>query len=131
LLQEAAFPDVEDVLLDLLGSALGSAATVVTALPADMTQPVVKVNRTGGPTDLHTDYPTVVMQSYAPNRDTAWSNARLVQQVILAARRKSVTDGQIDRTKVIVGLSQPPYDDPNVFRVTGTYGLTLRRPRTS
>jgi hypothetical protein len=125
VLLEAPFPDAEDVALDLFATV----APTYTALPVDLSQPVISVHCAGGPTDLHTYDPTVVVQCYAPDRDTAWVNARQCLQILLSAVRKSLPSGQIDRTWVIAGLQQPPYDDPAVFRVTGTYGLSFRRPR--
>lgn len=131
------YPDVEQVVVNLLNSNLNLLAvgtTAVTALPPNITAPVLEVHRVGGHTDLHTDAPTIVVQSYAPNidgaaapRQTAWTNAMQVVQIVLAARRR-VVDGQlIDRTGVAVGPQEVPYSNANIRRVTATYTFTFRR----
>lgn len=123
----ALYPDAEQVVLDLLEQV----APTVTALSGDITAPVIAVARAGGPADLITDAARIVVGSYAPDRATAWNNARLCQQIILAARNKSVNGVQIDHTGVLLGLQQLPYGNPNEFHVTGTYEVTFRRPRTT
>lgn len=121
------FPDAEQVGLDLLEQV----APTVTALSGDLTEPVISVARAGGPADLITDAATIVVGSYATDRNTAWANARRCQQIILAARNLTVNGAHIDHTAVLTGLQQLPYGNPDEFHVTGTYRFTFRRPRTT
>lgn len=118
------YPDAEQVALDLLEAI----APTVTALPPDITAPVIKCARVGGIADRFDDDATVVVGSYALDRATAWANARAAQQVIIAARGQYVNGAQVDTPSVLVGLQQLPYS-PTVFHVTGTYRMTFRRPR--
>lgn len=124
MLVQPNWPDVEDVMIAMLSSV----ATTVTVLPPDMTQPVIQVNRVGGPADLITDTPTVVVGCYAPDRATAMANAKACQQIVLASRRKRFADGVVDTASVVAGIQTIPYEDPNVKRVIATYRLAFRRP---
>lgn len=124
----ALYPDAEQAVLDLLEQV---GPPTVTALSGDITAPVIKVSRAGGVPDLHTDTATIVVGSYAPDRNTAWTNARTCQQIILAARNQTVNGVLIDRTAVLTGLQQLPYGNPDEFHVTCTYRFTFRRPRNS
>lgn len=121
------YPDAEQVALDLLEQV----APTLTALSGDITEPVICVSRAGGTPDLITDVASIVVGSYAPDRNTAWDNARQCQQIVLAARNLTVNDAHIDHTGVLTGLQQLPYGNPDEFHVTCTYQFTFRRPRTT
>lgn len=139
MLLQPVFPDAEAVVVALLGlpdnlALLATGTTPVTTLPPNFTTPVLQVHRVGGHTDLHTDMPTIVVQSYAPDvngtgRATAWANALQVVQIVQAARRSVVNGTLIDRTDVAVGPQEVSYS-PTVKRVTATYSFTFRRPLT-
>lgn len=121
------YPDAEQVVLDLLEQV----APTVTALGGDITEPVICIARAGGPADLITDAASIVVGSYAPDRNTAWDNARLCQQIVLAARNLTVNGAHIDHTAVLTGLQQLPYGNPDEFHVTCSYQFTFRRSRTT
>lgn len=142
------WPDAELVVMALLDSV----GTTVTATDG-VTEPVIRINRTGGDDDRITDRPVIEVACFAPDRaatgdqqpavpgrELAWAMAEQCRQVILAARRTVVTytdkDGReitalIDNARTATPPDQLPYGNENVRTVVATYVLAMRRLRTA
>jgi hypothetical protein len=129
--QLAPFADAEAVVMALLAS-LG---TTVSTTPAQITSPIIRVERVGGADDLVTDYPRIdvsVLYPIAQDGDTAaaWTLAELCRQTMLAARNTTVSGALIDNCENATPPQLLPWDDPNLRLISATYQLALRRPRT-
>jgi hypothetical protein len=127
----APFADAEAIVMTLL-SPLG--ATVSTT-PAQITSPIIRVERVGGSDDLFTDYPRVdvsVLYPIAQDGDTAaaWTLAEQCRQAMLAARNTTVDGALIDNCENATPPQLLPWDNPQLRLISATYQLALRRPRT-
>lgn len=127
MLVQPDWPDVEAVAMALLATL----APTGTATPPNLAGPFIAIRRAGGPADLITDRPRLVLDCFGSDRPSAWALARQVQQAVIAAGNKTIAGALIDTAAVRVGLQEIPYGNPNLRRVSGQYELTFRRPRTA
>lgn len=124
----APFPDAETVVMDLLAQV----APTVTATPADLTPPVIRVNRVGGSDDGITDTPRMEIACYGVDRPQAWYLSEQCRQIILSAYGVMVGDVLIDSTRTDNPPTQVPYAaTEDTRRVVSYYRLGWRRPRSA
>jgi hypothetical protein len=134
------FPDIELVLMDLLAPAF-PAATVVTALPTNLTGKILQVQRVGGSDDGITDRPRVRISAFAGTRSQSWELARLVGAFLNSKGTSTLIQGPETATEYPGGVqldsvstATPPRQvaegtptrDARV--VDTTYEVHLRRP---
>lgn len=118
------FPDAEAVLLALLESI----APTVTATPANLVPPLIRVQRVGGSDDGLTDYPRMEIVCYGKDRAQAWQLAEKCRQLVLGSARRRVGAVLIDSARTDNPPSQVPYaTSDDVRRVLSHYRLTWRR----
>lgn len=127
----AAWPDAETVVMTLLEPV----APTVTATPAKLVVPVIRVQRVGGSDDGITDHPRMEIACYGSDRAQAWQLAEQCRQVILGSiRTEVITDtGRvlIDTARTDNPPTQVPYPtSEDVRRVAGYYRFAWRRPRS-
>ncbi|MBB5154958.1 hypothetical protein [Saccharopolyspora phatthalungensis] len=119
------FPDAETVVMTLLEQV----APTVTATPADLTPPLIRVNRVGGSDDRITDFPRVEVACYGLDRAQAWQLAEQCRQVILGSIRSRVDGVLIDDARTDNPPTQVPYaTTEDTRRVIGYFRLAWRRP---
>lgn len=120
------FPDAETVLLALLEPL----APTVTATPADLVAPLIRVQRVGGSDDGITDYPRMEIACYGKDRAQAWQLAEQCRQLILGSVRTRVGGVLIDNARTDNPPTQVPYaTTEDIRRVLGYYRLAWRRAR--
>lgn len=129
--QLAPFPDAEAIVMAMLAEI----APTVTATPAQITAPLIRIQRVGGANDFFTDYPRIevcVFYPVAAEGDTtaAWTMAETCRQVVLASRCTTVSGALVDNAVTVTPVQQVPWDDPNVRRIAAIYQLAFRRPRS-
>lgn len=117
------WPDIEAVLVTLLAPV----AQVVTTTPANLTPPLVQVQRFGGADDGLTDFPVVAVTCFGGTRAAAWSMAENCRQRILASPGEPGV--LIDSAETVTPSQQVPDPNTSLRVVTATYRLGLRRPR--
>jgi hypothetical protein len=118
------FPDAETVLLALLESL----APTVTATPADLVAPLIRVQRVGGSDDGITDYPRMEIACHGKDRAQAWQLAEQCRQLILGSIRTRVAGVLIDTVRTDNPPTQVPYaTTENIRRVLAYYRLGWRR----
>ncbi|QXV57350.1 hypothetical protein CVV72_10220 [Amycolatopsis sp. TNS106] len=118
------FPDAETVLLALLEPL----APTVTATPADLVPPLIRVQRVGGSDDRITDYPRMEVACYGRDRAEAWQLAEQCRQLVLGSVRTRVATVLIDTARTDNPPVQAPYsttDDSR--RVLDYFRLGWRR----
>jgi hypothetical protein len=124
------FPDAEAVVMALLEHL----APTVTATPADLQPPLIRVQRVGGSDDHVTDRPRVEIACYGTNRTQAWGLAEACRTVILASPRTTVAGVLVDTARTDNPPTQVPYaTSEDTRRVVAYYRLAWRRapqPRT-
>lgn len=122
------FPDVHEVLFEVLVPAFVDDQHIGTVTPADLETrlPFVRVRRIGGPSTLITDRPRLDVEVYAATIGAAFQMSREIQQALISGPR-STTAGIIDRCTTEVGPREAPYENTAVRLVMGTYRLSLRR----
>ncbi|WP_143267146.1 DUF3168 domain-containing protein [Amycolatopsis thailandensis] len=121
------FPDAETVVLALLEPV----APTVTATPADLTPPLIRVQRVGGSDDRITDHPRMEIACYGSDRADAWQLAEQCRQLILGSIRTRVAGVLIDSARTDNPPTQVPYaTTEDVRRVLGYYRLSWRRGRS-
>lgn len=105
-----------------------------TWLPESFDPPYVRVQRSGGAPDVYdvTDYPVISTASYGTTRMAAWELARVVEQVILGVKYRSIEVpgyGRVlcDSSVLLSGGEQVPDLDPDDRRVDKTFQLGFRR----
>lgn len=135
-LMERPFPDVEDVLMDLLDPRI--TATVV-ATGAELAPPMLQVERVGGGDDGITDRARVRIGAIGKTRPETWALARqvhvfLTQQVVGRIEiRGPLTAAewpqgvQLDRV-VSTGPRQTPERGRDARFVDALYDIDVRRP---
>ncbi|GAA0632173.1 hypothetical protein GCM10010174_61470 [Kutzneria viridogrisea] len=124
------YPDAEAVVMAMLAGI----APTVTATPADISTPLIRVQRVGGSDDRVTDYPRIevcVFYPVAQDGDTAaaWAMAEQCRQTILAARCTVVAGALCDNATTATPPQLLPWDNPNLRRIAATFVLAFRRPR--
>lgn len=123
----AAFPDAETVVMDLLAS-LG---TTVTSTPAEITGPLIRVQRVGGADDGITDRARVEVLCYHTTRPLAVALASECRRRIAAAACTTVGTVLIDRAVPEVAPVNETYRNPDVRAVPAVYRFEWRRPRST
>ncbi|MFK0249281.1 hypothetical protein ACIQUM_31670 [Amycolatopsis azurea] len=122
------FPDAETVLLALLEPL----APTVTATPADLVPPLIRVQRVGGSDDGITDYPRMEIACYGKDRAQAWQLAEQCRQLVLGSVRTYVDGVLIDNARTDNPPTQVPYaTTEDIRRVVGYFRLAWRRPRSA
>lgn len=126
----AAWPDAEAVVMTMLE---GIAATV-TSTPAEITAPMIRVQRIGGSDDFVTDYPRMSVTVFYPllaEGDTAAAHAMAeqVRQTIIGSQNTVVGGVLIDRASTATPAAQEPYENPGVRFIPAAFQLEWRRPR--
>lgn len=138
-----AYPDAELFLLSLYDAFLPTllevaptmrAERIDTWLPAQFDPPYLRVQRTGGSPDAYdvTDYPVLTVATYGTTRMAAWNMARVVEQVTLGVKYRSIDVEGVgpvlcDSVVVLSGGEQLPDLDPDDRRVDQTFQLGFRR----
>jgi hypothetical protein len=130
----AAFPDVEQALMDLFSDLVTDPRDVGVIIPADLQQrvladpprPVIRVRVIGGNDNRFFDNPRVDIEVYAATRAVAVPLAETIRQRLISKPRLTA-HGVIDRADTEVRPQEIPYDDPDIRRVSATYRLSLRR----
>lgn len=121
----AAFPDAEDVGLELLA---GLAPTYL-ATPATLAPPLIVVRRVGGFDNKITDRPRLQIQSFGNNHAQARDLAEACRQTILASPATSVAGVNIDQAITEAAPAFVDYGLPGIHRYVATYRLEYRRAR--
>jgi hypothetical protein len=118
------FPDAETVVMTLLESV----APTVTATPADLTPPLIRVQRVGGSDDGITDRPRVEVACYGSDRAGAWQLAEQCRQLVLGSTRTRVAGVLIDAARTANPPTQVPYaTTEDVRRVVAYFHFSWRR----
>lgn len=123
--QLSAFPDIEDLAMELLEPA----GTTVLATPEVITPPLIVIRRIGGFDDLITDIPRIQVDTFGANRRQAADLAEQCRQLILASPATGVGHASIDQAWTESAPVFVAYDDRNTQRYVATYSLALRRVR--
>jgi hypothetical protein len=128
------FPDAELVMMDLVRGL----ATVVTATPATITPPLIRVERVGGADDGITDRPRIRAVCYGATRPLAWALARNVTALVGASGGQLVTGPNtvaeypggvlIDLARTATAPKQVPEQGRSSREVETIYEIHLRRP---
>lgn len=121
----AAFPDAEDIALELLESV--APAALVT--PVEIVPPLIVVRRMGGLDTYITDHPRLQVQVFGSTHAQAWDLSEQCRQVILGAPATAVAGTSIDRAWTESAPAFVDYGSPAVHRYIATYRLEYRRPR--
>lgn len=119
-----AFPDAEDVGLDLLAS-LG---TTVLATPATLVLPLIVVARVGGSDTYVTDVCRMQIQCFGNTHVQARNLAEACRQKILASPGEDTVAGAIiDRAVTDAAPVYVDYGQPSIHRYVASYRLEFRR----
>ncbi|SFO82409.1 hypothetical protein SAMN05421810_10178 [Amycolatopsis arida] len=122
------FPDAETVVMTLLEHL----APTVTATPAELSPPLIRVQRVGGSDDGITDHPRIEIACYGRDRAQAWQLAEHCRQQILGSVRTRASGVLIDAARTDNPPTQVPYPTTeDIRRVLGYYRLSWRRPTSS
>ena len=130
----AAFPDVEQALMDLLADLVVDREDVGIIIPIDLQKrvlsdsprPVIRVRCIGGSDDRFFDNPRVDVEVFAASRAVAMPLAEAIRQRLISKPRLTAF-GVIDRADTEVRPQEIPYDDPDIRRISATYRLSTRR----
>jgi hypothetical protein len=119
------FPDAETVVMTLLEPA----APTVTATPADLVPPLIRVQRVGGSDDGITDYPRMEIACYGKDRAQAWQLAEQCRQLVLGSVRTHVGGVLIDNARTDHSPTQVSYENADLRRIIAYFRLSWRRSR--
>lgn len=125
----AAFPDVEELLLDALGDLVVDPSTQIgTSTPPDLADhlPFIRVTRFGGSDDRIRDLARIDVDTFGPTRAVAQPLAEQVRQRLLSWPLV-VTGGVIDRAETLTAPAEVPWDNQQIRRWTASYTVTCRR----
>lgn len=130
----AAFPDVEQSLMDLLTDLVVDPDDVGIIIPSDLQQrvlgdpprPVIRVRCIGGSDNRFFDNPRIDIEVFAASRAAAMPLAETIRQRLISKPRHTAF-GVIDRAETEVRPQEIPYDDPDIRRIAATYRLSMRR----
>lgn len=106
------FPDAETVVMALLEHI----APTVTATPAVLTPPLIRVQRVGGSDDGITDHPRIEIACYGKNRAQAWQLAEQCRQLVLGNVRTRVGGVLIDSARTDNPPTQVSYSTTEDMR---------------
>jgi hypothetical protein len=120
-----SYPDVEDVMLDLLESV----GPTVLATPVNLVPPLIVVRRVGGFDDGITDISVVTVQVYGSTHEEARALAEACRQKVIAAPATAVAGVSIDDTRTNNAPVFADYGQPGVHHYIATYGIEFRRYR--
>jgi hypothetical protein len=122
------WPDINQVLRDLIGPLVDGVANVGPRTPADLNTRAkfVWVRRVDGGNDDFNDFPVFDVDVFAPQYTVAEPLAEAIRQ-LLDRRRPSTT---IDRIRCTIGPRELPWGDDLIRRFGATYEAVTRR-RTS
>lgn len=118
------FPDVEQLLVNWLASPVSGVGTYryCTILPADITQTVVRIERTSGANrTIRIDRPIVDVDAYSPDVADGQQAARLIQQAVLSMRSVVTADGTVQSARTVIGPRWMPDVNPALFRFGASY----------
>lgn len=123
----AAFPDAEDVGLDLFAD-LGPTVLVT---PATLVPPLIVVRKVGGYDTYVTDRCRLQVQTFGSTHVQARDLAEACRQRVLAAPAgpSLVAGVVIDRTFTDSAPVFVDYGQPSIHRFVATYRLEFRRTR--
>jgi len=135
-LMQRPFPDIELVLIDLLDPAFTAA---VTATGAELTPPMVQVERVGGADDGITDRPRVRLRAIGATRSLAWRLARETQAYLTTRALGRIITGKWTAAEYPAGVmldavstATPPRQVPEAGRAANMVDVImeihLRRP---
>jgi hypothetical protein len=120
----SAFPDAEDIGLDLLAG-LGSTVLVT---PATLVPPLIVVRRVGGFDTYITDRCRLQVQTFGSTHVQARDLAEACRQKVLAAPGAALVAGfVIDRAVTDSAPVFVDYGQPAIHRYVATYRLDYRR----
>lgn len=120
----AAFPDAEDIGLDLFGSL----ATTVLVTPSTLLPPLIVVRRVGGYDTYITDQCRLQVQTFGSTHAQARDLAETCRQKVLAAPGAALVAGVIiDRTVTESAPVFVDYGQPAIHRYVATYRVEYRR----
>lgn len=120
----AAFPDAEDIGLDLLAS-LGPTVLVT---PATLVPPLIVVRRVGGYDTYITDRCRLQVQCFGSTHVQARDLAEACRQKVLASPGAALVAGFIiDRATTDSAPVFVDYEQPSIHRYVATYRLEYRR----
>jgi len=125
-----AFPDSELVLVaaltPLLQRRFGNNLRVVTILPANITNPVVRVKRTSGAQrDIVLDRPILDVDTFWTDYGLASTISRQVAAELLSIRGAQLVNGVITNVNVIQGSRWLPDPSPDLFRFNASYEVFM------
>jgi hypothetical protein len=119
-----AFPDAEDIGLDLLAS-LGPTVLVT---PATLVPPLIVVRRVGGFDSYITDRARLQVQCFGSTHVQARDLAEACRQKVLAAPGADLVAGvAVDRAVTESAPTFVDYGQPSIHRYVATYRLEVRR----
>lgn len=121
----AAFPDAEDIGLELLADL----APTYLATPATLAPPLIVVRRVGGYDDKITDQSRLQVQTFGSNHVQARNLAEACRQKILASPATKVAGVSIDQAFTDAAPAYVDYGQPAIHRYVATYRLEFRRIR--
>jgi hypothetical protein len=121
----SAYPDIEDVALELFAEL---APTVLTT-PETLVPPLIQVRRVGGTDNRITDQPRIEVQSFGASHASGRDLAEACRQTVLAAVATTVAGASIDRAWTESAPVYVAYGDPTAHRYVATYRIEVRRPR--
>jgi hypothetical protein len=121
----AAFPDAEDIGLELLA---GLAPTYL-ATPVTLSPPLIVIRRVGGYDNKVTDIPRLQVQTFGNTHVQARDLAEACRQTILASPATPVVGVSIDQAITETAPVFVDYGQPAIHRYVGTYRLEYRRTR--
>ena len=122
------YPDVELVLVELLGRFVSGPPNIGTSTPNSLAEvlPFVRVNRYGGPDNGVTDRAAVDVDAYAARRADAINLARQIHAFLTSGPHK-VGSNLIDLVTTQVGVVERPRAAGDIRRFGGTYTVSCRR----
>lgn len=121
----SAFPDAEDIGLELLAPAGPTRLTT----PSTLTTPLIVVRHTGGVSDWITDIPRLQVEAFGSSHRQAVDLAERCRQLILASPATGAAGTSIDRAWVESSPSYMDYGVQNIHWHVATYRLAYRRSR--
>lgn len=123
---DAAFPDIEAVLITYLGE-LAQTGEVT---PESLQAPFIRVNRVGGFDDGLTDRARVELACYCPTRRESQALSEQVRQYVLACDGTDAAGVFIDHVVTESQAGRTAFPNEDVRRIAAVYRFSLRRPRS-
>jgi hypothetical protein len=120
-----SYPDLEDVMLDLLDP-VGPTALVT---PVDLVPPLIVVRRVGGFDNGITDFGMVTVQTYGATHEVARALAEACRQRVIAAPATQVAGVSIDDSNTNNAPVYADYGSRDIHHYIATYSIEFRRYR--